>query len=91
MMTIRKITEVNLVAYLKCKGFQEAEPPKVTGPFVTFYLEDSPELKKEIETYFSQKGLVEPMAMVESLRLIKSKVGDMKRNRESRFGGGQDE
>ena len=89
MSHTRNITEVNLVAYLKCKGYKETSRPKFTDPVVTFYFEESPKLSEEIDTYFNREGMVEAMAMCEALRLLKGLIGDIRRN--PRSGGGSNE
>jgi hypothetical protein len=88
-MSTRNITDVNLVAYLKCKGYKETARPKLTDQVVTFYFEPSQKLSEEIDAYFSREGVVEPMAMAEALRLLKGQIGDIRRNQ--KFGGGSDE
>ena len=79
-MSSRRVSDVNLVAYLKCKGFRETARPKFTDPVVTFYFEASPKLSEEIDAYFSREAMVEPMAMCEALRLLKGQIGDIRRN-----------
>ena len=88
-MPTRSITEANLVAYLKARGFQETTRPKLVNNVVTFFFEDSPELINEIGAFFSREATVEPLAICESLRIIKALIGDIRRNQRS--GGGQDE
>jgi hypothetical protein len=85
-MSSRKISDVNLVAYLKCRGYKEVSRPKFTDPVVTFYFQASPELQKAIDAYFARECLVEPMAMCEALRLLKGQIGDIRRN-EGKAGG----
>ena len=82
-MPTRNVTEINLVAWLRINGFRETAKPRFTRPFVTFHFEDSPELQKEIENYYGKKVLVEPMALSEALRLIKSQILDVKKNQRS--------
>lgn len=79
-MSTRSITEVNLVAYLKAKGFQETSRPKLVNNVVTFFFEDSPELINEIGAFFSREATVEPLAMCEALRVLKVLIGDIRRN-----------
>jgi hypothetical protein len=88
-MSTRNVTEINLVAYLRIKGFGEIDRPHFTRPVVTFYFEDSPELQKEIDAYYGRKVLVEPTAMSEALRLLRSQILDVKKNQ--RAGGGLNE
>ena len=52
-MSTRNLTEINLVAYLRIKGFRETQSPRYARPVVTFYFEDSPELQKEIDAYYA--------------------------------------
>lgn len=86
---MRNITEANLVAYLKAKGFQESTTrPKVIRNTVTFFFEESPELTQEIDAFFRHGTTIEPLAMAESLRLVKSQIVDIKRN-EKLSGGGE--
>lgn len=85
-MSTRNVSDVNLVAYLKTKGFRETARPKLTDQVVTFYFEESPKLSEEIDTYFNREGIVEAMAMCETLRLLKGLIGDIRRN--PRSGGG---
>lgn len=87
-MSSRRVSDVNLVAYLKCKGYREVSRPKFTDPVVTFYFEASPKLSEDIDAYFSRDTMVEPMAMCEALRLLKGQIGDIRRNQK---GGGSDE
>jgi hypothetical protein len=85
-MSTRNVSDVNLVAYLKTKGFRETVRPKLTDNVVTFYFENSPKLSEEIDAYFNREGMVEPMAMCESLRLLKGLIGDIRRNQRSQGG-----
>lgn len=87
---MRTITEANLVAYLRAKGFQETTHPKLVKNSVTFFFEDSPSLNDEIDTFFSRKTTIEPLAMTESLRVTKAQIVDLK-VRGRRSGGGSDE
>ncbi len=79
-MSTRHVTEINLVAYLRIKGFRETDSPHFTRPVVSFYFEDTPELQKEIDAYYGKKVLVEPTAMAEALRLLRSQILDVKKN-----------
>lgn len=88
-MSARTVTDLNLVAYLKTKGYRDSSPPKLIDNVVTFYFEDSQKLDEEIRTYFNREGMVEAMAMCEALRLLKGLIGDIRRN--PRSGGGSDE
>ena len=86
-MSARSITEANLVAYLKAKGFQEVSRPKLVGNVVTFFFGDSPKLTNEIGAFFSREGTIEPLAMCEALRVLKAFIWDIRRNQKS---GGDD-
>jgi len=79
-MPTRNITDANLVAYLKAKGFQETARPKLINNAVTFFFEDSSQLINEVEGFFNRETTVEPLALCESLRVIKALIGDIRRN-----------
>ena len=54
-MLPRNVSETNLVAYLKCKGYKEVSPPRLVDNTVVFFFEDTPQLSKEIQAYFNRE------------------------------------
>jgi hypothetical protein len=79
-MSTRIITEVNLVAHLRAKGFQEPNRPQIIRNVVNFTFEETPELIKEIGDYFNHDATADPLALVEALRVLKALVGELRRN-----------
>lgn len=77
------------MAYLRAKGFQETARPKLIRNVVTFFYEDTPKLKDEIGAYFSHEATVDPLAILEALRVLKALIGELRRNEKA--GGGSDE
>lgn len=89
-MKSRPVSNTQLVAHLRAKRiFRESQYPKLIGTAVTFFFEDTPELDHEIQAFFNREALVEPSAMCESLRVIRSMIMEFKRA--SKTGGDRNE
>jgi hypothetical protein len=87
-MGTRDISDTNLATYLRAKGFREISRPKLIKNAVTFFFEDSPKLTNEIEAFFNQETLVEPISLFETLRVVRSLVFEIKKTMKQ--GGGSD-
>jgi hypothetical protein len=90
-MYSRIITEAPLAAYLRTKGFPETSRPKLIKNTVSLFFEDSPKLQEEIEIFFNREGVVEPLALIEALSVLRALIGDIKRNRRVNIGGDSNE
>jgi len=78
METIKKFSDFNLVAVLKCNGFKECSPPVLDGIHVYFHFLTTPELDKEILSYLSGETKINPIAFGHFLRDIRRVASEIK-------------
>lgn len=67
--------DLSLSAALATKSYQlmDGELDEVTNKML-FYFLDSPELRKEVETYYKGQLLIEPQRFFANLKLIKNLI-----------------
>lgn len=78
-MATRPIKDTKLVTYLRAKQFPETERPKLIKNSVTFFFEETPELRNEIEAFLNQETTVEPIALLETLHIVRSLIAEFKK------------
>jgi hypothetical protein len=72
MGTITKCWDINLVAYLLCKGFTSLTPPKQEKQGkVYFYFNSTPELETEISNFYTGKSPVDAQVYSGHLRRLR--------------------
>jgi hypothetical protein len=78
MEKIRRITDTHCIAYLLSKGFRETTLPKKQGSMIYFCFKDTPNLEKEIETYFCGTPIVNVQEFGIHLKCVRLVVAEMK-------------
>lgn len=79
MEKFKKISDINCVAYLLSKGFLEATLPKLEEEHVFFYFKDTPELQKEVDTFFCGQPMVNAQPFGLHLRRLRITVAELRR------------
>jgi hypothetical protein len=64
-------TDINLSAFLRCRGYALLRTERNVGGRVSFVFEDSPSRPRDVAAYFSESGLVPALRFAESARSLK--------------------
>ena len=85
-----QVNDIALVSYLQTIGYKQTKDPILINHNVTYLYDDTSELRKEIEGFYNHRALVDPLALLETFRTIKTTTMELKRLGRV-WGGGQDE
>ena len=80
-METRTINDVSLAAYLIVAGFKQSSRPALTGNFLHFCFERTPELEGAIEDFYLRRTSVDALAIIEAYRTIKAWTSEVKKNK----------
>jgi len=71
--------DIALVSYLFAIGIKESDDPIVFNQRITFLFDNTEKLRNLIEEYYNHRATVDPQALLETFRTVKTRTLELKR------------
>jgi hypothetical protein len=71
MEQVKKFSDLNIIAHLVCKEFEQAGPPVNESGIIYWFFKNTPELEKEILKHLSGESLVDPVRFGQTTAFVR--------------------